>query len=253
MIQYYYGYLMAIFIILSAPFVHANTVHLTSLDWPPYSSKDLPNEGASIAVAKAAFAAMGYELKVTFLPWSRAVALAKNSDQYVGYFPEYFFETSDFVFSDAIGQGPLGFVEHQEAPIHWQTLDDLRGKTIGVVQDYVNTEAFDDKIANNEIDAEPVLTDAQNIMKVAHKRIELAVIDPYVLAHLLGNHPSLLFANEQVQMNPTLLVIKALHVAFDNSEKGQRYQALFNEGLQKIDVDAIMAEHIPSRSHHDVQ
>lgn len=251
MIQSHLRYGIVALIILLSPVIHANTVHLTSLEWPPYASQALPAKGASTAVAKAAFAAMGYELKVTFLPWSRAVALAQNSDQYVGYFPEYFFETSDFVFSDAIGQGPLGFVEHKEAPIHWQTLDDLRGKTIGVVQDYVNTEAFDDKVANNEIDAEPVLTDVQNIMKVARKRIELAVIDPYVLVHSLNHDPRLHFAQEQVQMNATLLVIKELHVAFNNTEQGRHYQALFNKGLEKIDVDAIMAEHMPSLSDHD--
>lgn len=69
----------------------AETVYLTSLEWPPYSSAELPNQGASIAVAKAAFAAMGYQLEVEFYPWSRAVALATRDKKYAGYFPEYWY------------------------------------------------------------------------------------------------------------------------------------------------------------------
>jgi polar amino acid transport system substrate-binding protein len=66
-------------------------VQLTSLDWPPYSSKSLSEQGASVAVAKAAFKAMGYELQVSFYPWSRAIALAKDSSsQYAGYFRSIF-------------------------------------------------------------------------------------------------------------------------------------------------------------------
>ena len=53
--------------------VQAETIQLTSLEWPPYTGSELPQQGASMAVVEAAFDAMGHDLEVRFLPWQRAV------------------------------------------------------------------------------------------------------------------------------------------------------------------------------------
>jgi polar amino acid transport system substrate-binding protein len=126
-------------------------VQLTSLDWPPYSSKTLSEQGASVAVAKAAFKAMGYELQVSFYPWSRAIALAKDSSsQYAGYFPDYFSDeqAKDFIYSEPMGSSPLGFAERKDKSINWSSLSELEPYTIGIVQDYINTTEFDVMVAN---------------------------------------------------------------------------------------------------------
>ncbi|MGL5485555.1 MAG: ABC transporter, partial [Shewanella sp.] len=44
----------------------ADTVKLTSLLWPPYAGYQLVQEGASVAVARAAFAQMDQQLIVDF-------------------------------------------------------------------------------------------------------------------------------------------------------------------------------------------
>lgn len=222
----------------------AETVKLTSLEWPPYSGQDLPNQGASIAVAKAAFDAMGHTLEVDFFPWSRAVALAKGDDSYVGYFPEYLYESEDFVFSDPMGKGPLGFVEQSSNPIQWESLDDLKSYQIGVVQDYVNTAELDAMIASDEIDASSVTSDAQNVLKVAAGRVDVAVIDSNVLDFLLANDPRVSNVKGKVQMNDKLLVTKDLYIAFKNSPAGQKWKKVFDEGLKKIDVQSIMSSNM---------
>ncbi len=128
----------------------AQKVYMTSLDWPPYSGETLVENGLSVAIAREAFAVMGYELIVEFKPWVRTVTTASKREKYIGYFPEYAFETEDFVFSDSIGSGPLGFVQHREKPILWSELTDLSDYRIGVVQGYVNTQAFDDLVDKGE-------------------------------------------------------------------------------------------------------
>ncbi|WP_274053276.1 hypothetical protein [Thalassomonas haliotis] len=96
----------------------ADTVYLASLSWPPYAREQLKQQGASVAVARAAFKAMGHELVVDFYPWSRAVKLAADPNaKYAGYFPEYRYATSLFEFSDAMGQGPLGLMEKAVLPL----------------------------------------------------------------------------------------------------------------------------------------
>jgi len=227
------------FMSLSATAV-ADTLRLTSLHWPPYSGPDLPAQGASVAVAKAAFEAMGHTLEVDFFPWSRAVALTKKGDTYIGYFPEYLFESAEFVFSDPLGTGPLGLVERSTDPIEWESPVDLEGYRLGVVQDYVNTERIDSMIASGDIEISTVTSDAQNVLKVAAGRIDVAVIDSNVFEYLLANNSQVSRVRNSVQMNDRLLVEKDLHIAFKNNSEGRKWQAIFDEGLKKIDVKGIL-------------
>ena len=218
-------------------------IRLTSLDWPPYSSAGMDQQGASVAVVRAAAEAMGYKLEVKFLPWNRAVAAAEDPKSgFDGYFPEYFSDdiASKFKLSDSIGSGPLGFVESSQTPVKWATLADLKGKAIGVVDGYVNTTEFDAKVASGELKAEAVSDDLTNIKKVAAGRIALAVIDKNVLAYLLANEASLAGSKDKVQFNEKLLEDKQLFIAFQNSDKGAAAADVINQGLKKIDVDAVM-------------
>ncbi|WP_419811627.1 substrate-binding periplasmic protein [Bacterioplanoides sp.] len=221
-------------------------VRLTSLQWPPYSGQQLTEQGASIAVAKAAFAAMGYTLTVDFFPWSRAVAQARQNATYAGYFPEYYSDevAQYFIYSDPIGSGPLGFVERSDQPIDWQTLDDLKGKRIGVVQDYVNTEAFDQRVQSGDLTTEAVMSDRSNLLKLVNGRIDLAVIDPNVMEYLLNSDPIFADKSDKARINKQLLAYKNLFICFKKTAEGQHIADIFNQGLKKIDIDAIMAKHL---------
>lgn len=223
--------------------IFADTVYLTSLSWPPYSDKSLKEQGASVAVAKAAFKAMGHELNVDFFPWSRAVKLAADpGSKYVGYFPEYHYESTDFSFSEPMGEGPLGLVENKQNPIVWSNVQDLTQYKIGVVQDYVNTVEIDSLIASGEIKAQTAASDETNIRKVGGKRIDAAVIDSNVFNYLIANTEGLV--NTPVQMNSKLLMQKELFVAFKKSKEGQHWLAIYNQGLKKIDINAVMQKHL---------
>jgi polar amino acid transport system substrate-binding protein len=232
---------------LTWPFAnaYAEKVYMTSLDWPPYSGSDLPEQGAVIAVAKAAMKEMGHELIVEFYPWSRAVALVRDSgSKYVAYLPEYFSEDFEFLLSDSLGSGPLGLVENIKNPLSWQQIDDLSAYRIGVVQDYVNTPEFDERMAAGTIPTESVTADVQNIKKVGVGRIDAAVIDANVLRYLLEHEASLADTAEQVRMNDRLLDNKSLHAAFRNDAEGQRWLEIFNQGIERIDAPALLKERL---------
>lgn len=225
--------------------VNAETVYLTSLDWAPYSGKSLANQGASVVVAQAAFKAMGHELVVDFFPWSRAVKLASEvGSKYTGYFPEYLYESSEFTFSAPMGQGPLGLVENKGKPISWSQVSDLANLKLGVVQDYVNTEELDALIASGTIKPQRVSSDETNVQKVAGGRIDAAVIDANVLSYMLANNNKLATAKDKVQMNAKILMNKDLYIAFRNDGEGKKWQTIYNEGLGKIDINALMTEHL---------
>ena len=224
----------------------AETVKLTSLDWPPYTNESLKERGASVAVAKAAFEAVGHQLIVEFYPWKRAVYLAKEDVSYDGYFPEYFSEElkKDFILSNPMGSGPLGFAELKSNSITWNTLADLKKYRVGVVSGYVNTTEFDSMVANGQLKVSAASDDIKNLLKLASGRSDLAVIDKNVLSFLLSSDAKLKNVAPTIQFNSHLLEDKQLYICFKKGSRGEKISKAFNEGLEKIDVNAIMKSHL---------
>ncbi|GLQ31108.1 substrate-binding periplasmic protein [Litoribrevibacter albus] len=239
--------ILTLAILLLPNLLKADTIKLTSLEWPPYTSASMKEQGASVAVAKAAFKAMGHELVVEFYPWKRAVHLAKEG-QFDGYFPEYYSEElkQDFVLSEPMGSGPLGFAELTSKPISWSTLEDLKKFKVGVVSGYVNTTDFDKMVAEKAIKASEASDDVKNLLKLSTGRTELAVVDQNVLSYLLASDPKLKAQAGKIQFNSTLLEDKQLYVCFKKGARGEKLAGILNEGLKKIDVAAIMKGYLES-------
>jgi polar amino acid transport system substrate-binding protein len=212
------------------------SVKLASLEWPPFTGEALEGHGISTKVVTAAFTAMGYAVTVEFLPWSRAVYLARHDPAVAGYFPVYRAAAvaANFIFSEPIGASPIGFVERSSAPVTWNSLDDLRGLTIGTVQDYDNTEEFDRMAAAGELTVERARNDLTNVRKVLGGRIPLAVIDKNVLDYLLASVPDLAAHRDALQFNVKQLESKELFVCFRKDREGEKMAAIFNAGLEKI-------------------
>jgi polar amino acid transport system substrate-binding protein len=222
------------------------TVTLTATEWPPYTGRALPDQGATSAVVRAAFAAMGYQLKIEFYPWARAVLLADTHAGYAGVFPEYYSDVRkrQFILSPPIGHGPLGLAQRRAHPVKWGTLDDLSHWTIGVVQGYVNTTEFDRRVARKQQRVDVSSSDTLNLNKLAIGRVDLAIVDPYVFDYLAEHDPLVAAAARQLEINPHLLENKDLYIAFKRSPEGERWARLFAAGLKKIDVAGIMRRYI---------
>jgi polar amino acid transport system substrate-binding protein len=240
--------LLALALFLVPASGHPESIALTSLEWPPYTGADLEGFGASAQVLGEALQQVGAELEVTFLPWQRAVKMAKHDDAFVGYFPEYHAESieEDFFFSDPIGTSLLGFIERTDNPVQWNSLEDLTPYTIGVVSGYVNTAEFDAMMAAGELNTDGVIDDATNIKKVAAGRIDMAVMDKFVFLYLLKTDPDLHALADRLQFNEKLLEVKKLYVCLKKTPAGQAAMAIINTGLSSIDAtslqDALIAE-----------
>ncbi len=233
------------FIIFSGATTPIKVVYFTTLEWPPYTGEELPEQGASVVVAKAAFAAMGYTLDVSFFPWQRAVYTARNDKKYSGYFPEYYATdiTEEFIFSDPMGEGPLGFIEPIQKPVIWKHLSDLHGLRIGTVSGYVNTSEFDQKAGRDELWVEPVVDDITNIKKLLVKRIDIAVMDKYVFEYLVNTDRSVTQGKKELQFNKKILENKKLYMCFRKDDRGEELVKIFNEGLKKLNYRKIQNDY----------
>lgn len=221
-------------------------VHMTSLEWPPYTGANLPDQGETIKQATHIFASMGYTLKVDFYPWARAVKLGLDKrSKYLGYFPEYFDQslTSQCSFSEPVGFSPLGFAQLVSHPVEWANLNDIAQlKAVGVVRDYVNSPDLDNRIASGNINADLAVSDVENIKKLGGKRVPLIVIDAFVLKYWLEHDPQLAPLKNKIIMHERLLDKKSLYLCFKKDAHGQALLKIFNEGLNKQRMKSFIRE-----------
>ena len=220
----------------------AETWKITSLDWQPFSGKTLPEGGASIAVLRAALKAEGIELQVEFYPWTRAIETAKQPG-YAGVYPSWPEDVAPgFTGSAVLFKSPVGFVEPKAKPLVWTKLEDLKGKKIGIVQDYGNTPEFNALSKNGTIKTEVVTSDLLNIKKVAGGRIDGAFIDLANLNYFLKYDAKDLAG--QVQANPRVIDSKDLLLAINDSFVNKKANAILSSGLAKINADKIIKDYM---------
>jgi len=221
-------------------------VVLTSLEWPPYCGKSMPDGGVAGSVVRAAFAQAGYRVEILYLPWQRAVDQARNVPGVVGYFPEYDAgpRDGDFHYSDAIGSSPVGLVEVRDRPVKWDSLEDLAKYRVGTVKGYVNTETFDRMAAREAFEIDSSVSDVLNLRKVMAGRVDLAVADVNVFRYLAQTDTALSRERHRLRVNPRLLGINSLHVCFRRGPEGERLLKDFNEGLRRLSVPAMQREYL---------
>ena len=222
-------------------------VRVATLDWPPYTGKALPKGGATADVVRAAFEKVGYQVEVEYRPWKRAIGMAaKGTDEVIAYFPGYHCQHREgFVASEPLGNGPLGFAEHVDAPITWTSVDDIGDQKlkIGTVLGYANTDDFDAKVGTGFIHAIPSNDDLTNLKKLVRRRIDAVVIDKLVLEFLKATEPSLESGADKLQFDETPLENKTLYLCFRDDDSGRTMKHIFNAGLEQIDYEMIVDDY----------
>lgn len=240
------SWILFLVMLCALPAMAAEKWKVTSLDWQPFSGKTLPEGGAGIAVLRAALKAEGIELVVEFYPWTRALETAKQPG-YAGMYPSWPEDVPEgFAKSPVLFRSAVGFVEPKGKPLVWNKLADLKGKTIGTVQDYGNTAEFMQLIKDGTIKTQVVVDDVTNIKKVAGGRIDGAFIDLANLDYFLKNDAKDVAAS--VQANSKVLDTKDLVLGINPKFENKNAIEILKRGIAKIDPDKIikdyMAKHI---------
>lgn len=244
------------------------TIHVVTLDWPPYIGNKLCNKGWVYQFSTAILHSAGYSAYIEFVPWARAVRSVELGKADV-LMPEYYIEDtapSDYIegktrrkllgLSNSFEGGNIGFLKRKGEPDRFNgNLKSLKGSRIGVVRGYQNTPEFDAMMDNNEFIIINAVDDLQLVKLLAAKRVDLIIGDPAVLLYSVkyaalpdSEKQTLLSAIEPeskaIQYNPLyfaiskktpnwLTVLEDINTAlykFKNSGETQRMkQALLNE------------------------
>ncbi len=168
--------------------IHSQEVwKITTLEWPPFSCSNCPEGGAGVKVLRDILKEQGYTVKFEFLPWTRAIETAKQND-YIGYYPAWPNDVIEgFVKSEVVFRSPIGFLENTKKPLgNWNKLSDLKGKTIGIVQDYGYTDEFLALVKSKAITGDVVTSPDTNIKKLIGNRIQGTIIDRNVATYYIS-------------------------------------------------------------------
>jgi len=239
---------LALFIGFGKSVAADREVVLSTLEWPPFASSQLADFGATSKIIIQAFANQGYDVRLSFNPWAETVDMArKGVDGVIAYYPGYHCRhRENFIASDPIGSSPLGFAERVDAPIEWQTLDDLgeQAVKIGTVFGYTNTDEFDKKVGIGWIRAIPSDDDTENLKKLLRRRIDAAVIDQHVFRYLVATDGSLKEGKGLLQFDERLLSDARFFLCFRDDADGVRLKQDFNAGLKSVDIDRTISEYM---------
>lgn len=226
----------------------ADTLRLASLEWAPYVGAQLPDQGYAASVIRAACARRGVAVEIDFLPWARALEMARRGD-YHGLFPEYYDESrkSDFVFSAPFPGGPVALYARRDRGIRYGVdphvdLDaafrSIASYKIGVVRGYLNNPVFD---AAGYLSKEETASDEANLRKLFYRRVDLVFIDRMVAEHLLKTGMAS-FGDALAAVEPSIEE-KPLYVAYSlHSAAAEALRHKCDEGIAEIMADGSVAK-----------
>jgi polar amino acid transport system substrate-binding protein len=223
------------------------SVHLATLNWSPYIGERLEGYGFGAEILRTAFDRAGYDVTFSFMPWVRVLKDVEIGAYDAVCFAYYSKEREDrYHFTHPYAQSVLGFCKRSDTEIRFQSLQDLTPYRIGVVRGFVNTPQFD---ALRSIHKEEVKDELTNLKKLLNRRVDLIIIDKFVLQHLMNTHFQSR-QNEVTFLDPPLIT-QPLYLMFSKQlpTAARKVQA-FNQAIEEMKNDGTI-ETILNRFGYD--
>lgn len=154
----------------------ARDISMLTVEWAPHYGSELPEQGLTTAIVKAAFKAGGHSSEVDFIPWARALKEVEEgqADVVMGAYHNKEREQS-YIFSDPIYFLQLGLIARPGLGVSaYKTLHDLAPYSIGISRGFANSEEFD---AADYLDKHVATFPNLNIRKLFRGRIDMAVMN----------------------------------------------------------------------------
>jgi len=216
-------------------------VTIATLEYHPWTGKNLKFNGFVNHVITEAFRRGGYTVKYTYLPWKRGVRETKNG-QFSALSYVYFSKDreKEFFLSDPISVEKIVFFHLKSNPIgDWKTLDDLKKYKFGATRGYTYTREFWQAAESKRLNVDVTDNDMQNFKKLFVGRIDIfpsGLVNGYrILQKEFNPGKSQLLTYHLKPLSNT-----TGHLAFTRSrqDSGNLLQ-VFNHGLAKLKAEGL--------------
>jgi polar amino acid transport system substrate-binding protein len=209
------------------------TLVFATLDAPPYFGENLPDGGFYTELSREAFQRVGYTLEVEFMPWNRALELARQGD-YDGMLGMYYTEqrANDFIYTESIYDDEVVFFSRKGETITYTTLQDLTPYSIGALLGAAEIENLKQEgLTIIEAKGQDI-----NVRNMIMKRVDLVLHSRAHLLHILTTQfPEW---KEEIDVVQPPYNIEKMHNAMSKkAADAATIIADFNRGFQMIKDD----------------
>jgi polar amino acid transport system substrate-binding protein len=224
--------LLAVLLVVGRGAAAAETVTLTSGDWPPYCAETWPHFGIANQIVTEAFGEVGIDVDYGFFPWPRAMKLARDGD-WDG--TTIWFDTAErregFLYSDPIIFATNSFFYLKGSDFAWTSFEDLADLTVGGTVEYSYGTKFDEAEAAGVFTTHRSRTDEAGLENLLKGRIDVFPGELMVTYETIRESLSPEEA-ELVIHDPRPISIQPLYLLLSRAVDGNdALLARFNEGL----------------------
>jgi polar amino acid transport system substrate-binding protein len=250
--RYFPLFAALLLILLSQSLAAAEKIKISTGHWPPYLNQALPENGFLAQIVSESFRNQGYDVELVFLPWSRSLAMVK-AGRYAASAVWSCTEarSREFLYSAPILPYQYVFYHRADEDFEWSSFDDLKGKSVGLTQDYSYGTTLSGAIDSGLITADVTTSDLANFKKLLLGRIDLFPMDPVVGEAMIKNQ--LPAQASRLSFHPKPLRKAYYHLLFDkNSDRASELKHAFDQGLAALResgrYEAIIAKAIAENS-----
>jgi len=192
----------------------AEELQVATSEWVPYVGKDLPHQGLAMDIVTQALKRAGYKPSVTIQAWSRTLEGADIGVYDLIAAAWYSKEREkSFIYSKPYIYNEIKLLKNASSTFKFNSVADLQGKTIGVLNNYAYGKEFDN--ARGILRA-PGIHVLQNITRVLNGELELTLDDQRVLEYEIKNNISLnrdklVFIPKSVSKNGLYIAVSRLN------------------------------------------
>jgi polar amino acid transport system substrate-binding protein len=208
---------------------------MVSTNWEPYYSEYLPGGGPVPEVTREAFAKMGYEVEISWIPWARAQRDVENGT-YMGLLGPY--KTAQRQEYAVYSAKPLataltGIFGVDGTDLEAASLEEMMPYSIGVLRGSAVSKEFDESNLSKHL----TNTEGSAIRMLLSKRVDAIAGDYYVFSTLLRK-----INPERTLETIMILSREGIYNAF--SKKVKNHKQLkddFDQGFKLIKADGTYA------------
>lgn len=214
---------------------NAETLKLATVEWPPFYSSSLPENGFYSALTKEIFKRAGYDIQIKFLPWKRALESARNGS-YDGLLGAYFSEdrAKDFVYTEEVANNDEVFVQKKGKGITYSTINDLKAFKIGGMRGGAQVE----ELKKMGFNIDEAANSIPNMQKLAAGRLDLIIVGKQEFNFQLANEPVLHnFQNLFDVLEPPYKSFGLFNPITKRRPDAMEIVAKFNSALAEVKAD----------------
>lgn len=227
--------LILFFLLFGSTGALCEPITLATMNWEPFYGEKLPENGFFAALSREAFKRCGFELKLVFLPWKRALTLAKNGE-YDGLLGAYYSEerTRYFHFPNSVSRNEEVFVKKKGRPIPFSRLEDLKPYTIGTLRGGAQSE----DLLKHGLVIKETNDYESSIKKLNANRIDLLLIGKQAFYFILTNQDDLRPLKENFDILAPPYKFYDLYCPITRKRPdGKSITTSFNRALREMRID----------------